>query len=60
MFGGRTKNDSVKDGGAAEQVVDGGAAEAQDGAEETDGDRPSRVYLSPPPRPDALTRSPAP
>lgn len=52
VFGRRKKNDSVKDGGAAEQVVDGVGADEQDGAQENDGAQPRRVNLPPAPRPD--------
>lgn len=53
MFGRRKKNDSAKDGGAAEQVVDGVAAAEQDDAGESDGAAaPRRINLPPAPRPD--------
>ncbi|UUU39532.1 DUF3710 domain-containing protein [Streptomyces sp. NBC_00162] len=55
MFGRRKKNDSAKDGGAAEQVdgrVSGLDAGDQDGAEELDAAQPRRVNLPPAPRPD--------
>ncbi|MFD9355430.1 DUF3710 domain-containing protein [Streptomyces sp. NPDC060031] len=51
MFGRRKKNDSVNDGGAAEQVVDG-VADERDDATELDSDGPRRVNLPPAPRPD--------
>ncbi|MGW0753661.1 DUF3710 domain-containing protein [Streptomyces sp. NPDC002587] len=54
MFGRRKKNDSAKDGGAAEQVdgrVSGLDAGEQDGAGEPEAE-PRRVNLPPAPRPD--------
>ncbi|MFJ4778872.1 DUF3710 domain-containing protein [Streptomyces sp. NPDC088762] len=48
MFGRRKKNDSAKDGGAAEQVVDSAGTDELDAAEEL----PRRVNLPPAPRPD--------
>ncbi|QES47816.1 DUF3710 domain-containing protein [Streptomyces venezuelae] len=55
MFGRRKKNSSVKDGGAAEQVVDGAGAEESEYAEESDEfdtGAQRRVNLPPAPRPD--------
>ncbi|WP_374776233.1 DUF3710 domain-containing protein [Streptomyces sp. NBC_01310] len=53
MFGRRKKNDSAKDGGAAEQVVDGVGSDEQDHAgEQDDAVAPRRVNLPPAPRPD--------
>ncbi len=51
VFGRRKKNDSAQDGGAAEQVVDGVAADEQEGGEELE-TAPRRVNLPPAPRPD--------
>ncbi|MEU3722546.1 DUF3710 domain-containing protein [Streptomyces sp. NPDC031705] len=50
MFGRRKKNDSANDGGAAEQVANGVAADERDGGEETAA--PRRLNLPPAPRPD--------
>ncbi|APU42613.1 DUF3710 domain-containing protein [Streptomyces sp. TN58] len=52
MFGRRKKNDSAKDGGAAEQVVDGVAAAEQDDADAPEEAAPRRINLPPAPRPD--------
>lgn len=55
VFGRRKKNSSVKDGGAAEQVVDGAGAEESEYAEESDEfdtGAQRRVNLPPAPRPD--------
>ncbi|MFJ6759231.1 MULTISPECIES: DUF3710 domain-containing protein [unclassified Streptomyces] len=53
MFGRRKKNDSAKDGGAAEQVVDGvGSGEPDDAGEQDGAATPRRVNLPPAPRPD--------
>ncbi len=52
MFGRRKKNDSARDGGAAEQVVDGVASAEQDDTGEQESDAPRRLNLPPAPRPD--------
>ncbi|MGW7104364.1 DUF3710 domain-containing protein [Streptomyces sp. NPDC054883] len=52
MFGRRKKNDSVKDGGAAEQVVENGHGDEQNDADQLDDATPRRVNLPPAPRPD--------
>lgn len=49
VFGRRKKNDSAHDGGAAEQVVNGVAADEQAG---DDSAAPRRLNLPPAPRPD--------